>query len=101
MQAALPHTAKAKLRHAKADKNLTAIIKNTPTTREAPTATPTVSTSTDATYLRLIQKTPRVYQRRTRCNTPMPTINEVKNPTRENDTQQQSPHTKSTILVLS
>ena len=31
----------------------------------------------------------------------MPTINEVNNPTRENETQQQSPHTKSTILLPS
>ena len=54
MQAAVPHTAKAKLRHAKALQNLTAIIENTPTTREAPTATPTVSTSTDATSPRVI-----------------------------------------------
>ena len=44
MQAAVPHTAKAKLRHAQALQNLTAIIKNTPNTKEAPTATPTVST---------------------------------------------------------
>ena len=54
MQSAVPHTAKAKLRHAKALKNLTAIIENTPTKRETPTATPTVSTSTDATSPRVI-----------------------------------------------
>ena len=77
MQAALTHTEKAKLRHAKALQNLTAIIENTPNVRDSPTATPIVSTSTDATYQRMIQKTPRVHQRRTRCNTPMPTINEV------------------------
>ena len=58
MQATVPHTAKAKLQHAKALQNLTAIVENTPTKREAPTATPTVSTSTDATSLRVIQKHP-------------------------------------------
>ena len=62
MQSAVPHTAKAKIRHAKALQNLTAIVKNTPTTGEAPTATPTVSTSTDATSPRVIQKTPSVHQ---------------------------------------
>ena len=99
MQAAVPHNVKAKLRHAKALQNLTAIIENTPTTREAPTATPTVSTSTDATSLRVIQETPRVHQRRTRRNTPMPKINKVNDPTRINETPQQSPPTNSLIQV--
>ena len=99
MQAAVPHTKKAKLRHAKALQNLTAIIENTPTTREASTATPTVSTSTDATSPRAIQKTSRVRQLQRRRKTPTPTINEVNDPARENETQQQSPPTKSTILV--
>ena len=99
MQAAVPHTAKAKLRHAKALQNLTAIIENTPNAREAPTATPTVPTSTDATYPRVIQKTPSVHQRQTRRNMPMPTINEVNEPTGENETPQQFPPTNSTILV--
>ena len=54
MKAAVPHTKKAKLRNAKALQDLTAIVENTPTTREAPTATPTVSTSTDTTSPRVI-----------------------------------------------
>ena len=49
MKAAVPYTLKAKLKHAKALQNLTAIIENTPNAREDPTATPTVSTPTDAT----------------------------------------------------
>ena len=72
MQAAVPHTAKAKLRHAKALQDLTAIIENTQDARDAPTTTPTVSTSIDATSPRVIQKTPIVHQRQTRRNTPMP-----------------------------
>ena len=99
MQAAVPHTAKAKLRHAKALTNLTTIIKNTPNAREAPTATPTVSTSTDAASPRVIKKTSSIQQQRRRRNTPIQTISEVKNPTSENETQQQSPLTKSRILV--
>ena len=99
MQATVPHTAKAKLRHAKALQSLTEIIKNTLNVREAPTATPIVSTSTDATSPRVIQKTPSVHQQRTRRNTPMPTINEVNEPNRENETQQQSTPTKPTILL--
>ena len=59
MQAAEPHTAKAKLRHAKALQNLMVIIENTPTTREAHTATPTVSPSKDATSPKVIKKTQR------------------------------------------
>ena len=86
MQAAVPHTAKSKLRHAKALQNLTSIIKNTPSPRVATIAIPTVSTSTDATSPRVIQETPRVHQRRTRRNTPVPTIDEVNNPTRKNET---------------
>ena len=62
MQAAVPHTAKAKLRHARALQNLTAIIKNTPSMRVDPTATPTVSISTDATSPGVIKEKPRVYQ---------------------------------------
>ena len=99
MQAAVPHTMKAKLRHTKALQNVTAIIENTPSTREAPTANPTVSTSTDATYLRVIQETPSVHQQQTCRNTPMPTIDEVNKPTRENETPQQSPSTNSLIQV--
>ena len=87
MKAAVPHTTKAKLRHAKAQQDLTAIIENTQYAREAPTTTPTVSTSTDATSPRVIQKTPIIHQRRTRCNTPMPAIHEVNKPNRENSTQ--------------
>ena len=49
MKASVPHTAKAKIRHAKVLQNLTAITENTPNVREAPTTTPTVSTSTYAT----------------------------------------------------
>ena len=82
MQAAVPHTAKAKLRNAKALQKLTAIIENTPTTREDPTATPTVSTSTDTTSPRLIQKTLSVHKLQTRRNTHMTTINEVNERTR-------------------
>ena len=44
MKSSVPHTTKAKLRHAKALQNLTMIIENTPNTREAPTTTPTVGT---------------------------------------------------------
>ena len=62
MQSAVPHTAKAKIRHAKALQNLTAIIENTPNARETPTDTPTVSTSTYATSQRVIKKTPSVHQ---------------------------------------
>ena len=54
MQAPVPSTAKAKLRHAKVLQNLTEITENTPNAREAPTSTPNVSTSTDATYPRVI-----------------------------------------------
>ena len=54
MKSAVPHTVKAKLRHAKVLQNLTAIIKNTPNAREAPNTTPTVSTSTDTTSPRVI-----------------------------------------------
>ena len=50
IQAAVPHTAKEKLRHAKALQILTAIIKNTQSPRVTPTDTPPVSTSMDATY---------------------------------------------------
>ena len=75
------------------------IIENTPNDREAPTTTPTVFISTDATSPRVIQKTPSVHQQRTRRNTPMSAINEVNDPNRENYTQQQSPPTKPTILV--
>ena len=99
MQAAVPHTAKSKLRHAKALKHLTAIIENTPSPRGDPTATPIVSTSTDAIYLRVIQETPSVHQRQMRRNTPMPTLDEVNEPTRENKTPQQSPPTNSPIQV--
>ena len=99
MQAAVPHTAKAKLRHAKELQNLTAIIENTSNVREAPTATPTVSTSTYTTSPRVIQKTPSVHQRQTRRNMPMPTINEINDPNCKNDTQQKSPPTKPTILL--
>ena len=56
MQAAVTHTAKAKLRYAKALQNLSVIIKNTPNKMEAPTATPTISTSTDSTSPRVIIK---------------------------------------------
>ena len=49
MRAAVPHPAKAKLKHAKALQDLTEIIENTQDAREAPTTTPTVSTSTDVT----------------------------------------------------
>ena len=54
MQAAVPHTAKVKLRHAKALQNLTALIEDTPNARETSTTTPTVYTSTDATSPRVI-----------------------------------------------
>ena len=93
MQSVVPYTAKAKLRHAKSLQNLTAIIDNTPSTRDAPTATPTVSTSTDATSPRVIQEIPIFHQRQTLRSTPMPKIDEVNNPTRENETPQQSPPT--------
>ena len=99
MKSAIPHTAKAKLRHAKSLQNLTAIIKNTPNAREAPTTTPIVATSTDATSPRVIQKTPSIQQQQTRRNTPMPAINEVNKPNWGYDTQQQSPPTKPTSLV--
>ena len=62
MKAEVPNTAKAKLRRAKALQDLTAIIDNTPDAREAPNNTPTVSTSTDATSPRVIQKTPIIHQ---------------------------------------
>ena len=99
MQAAVPHTAKAKLRHAKSLQNLTPIIENTPSPRVAPTVTPTVSASTDATSPRVIQGTPRVHQRRTRHNTPMPKIDEVNDPTCKNETPQQFLPTNSPIQV--
>ena len=99
MQSEVPHNAKAKLRHAKALQILTVIINNTPTTRESPTATPTVSASTDTTYTRVIKTIPSIHQRWTRRNTLMPTINEVNKPTRENETPQQSPTTNSQIQV--
>ena len=76
-----------------------AIIKNTQDAREAPTTTPTVSTSTDAISLRVIQKTPIIHQQRTLRNTPMTTIHEVNDPNQENNTQQQSHPTKPTSLV--
>ena len=59
----------------------------------------TVSTSTDATSPRVIKKTPSVHQRRTRRNMPMQPTNEDNVPNHENETQQQSPSTKTTILV--
>ena len=99
MKAAVPHTTKAKLRHVKALQDLTAIIKNNQDAREAPTTTPTVSTSTDATSPRVIQKTPIIHQRRTCRNTPMPEIHEVNNPNRENNTQQKYHTTKPKSLV--
>ena len=86
MQSVVPYTAKAKLRHAKVLQNLTAINENTPSTRMAPTTTQTVSKLIDATSPRVIKKKPRVHQQRTRRNTPMPTKNEVNEPTRENKT---------------
>ena len=99
MKAAVPHTTKAKIRHAKSLQDLTAIIKNTQDARDAPTTTPTVSTSTDATSPRVIQKTPIIHQRRTCRNTPMLAIHEVNKPNQENNTQQQSQPTKPTRLV--
>ena len=99
MKAAVPNTKKEKLRYGKALQDLTAIIKNTQDVRYAPTTTPTVSKSTDATSSRVIQKTPIVHQRRTCHNTPMSEIHEFNNPNRENDTQQQSPPTKPMSLV--
>ena len=99
MKEAVPHTKKAKIRHEKELQDLTAIIENTQDAREASTTTPTVSTSTDATYPRVIQKTPIIHQRRTRPNTPMPAVHEVNEPNRENTTQQQSHPTKPTSLV--
>ena len=98
MKVAVPHTVKAKLSHAKALHNLTAIIKNTQDLREAPTTTPTLSIPTDATSPRAIQKTPIIHQQRTRRNTPMPAIHEVNEPNQENNTQQQSHPTKLTSL---
>ena len=80
IRAAVPHTKKSKLRHAKALQDLTAIIENTQDSRDAHTTTPTASTSTDATYPRVIQKTPIIHQRRTRHNTPIPAIHEVNDP---------------------
>ena len=62
MKSAVPHNTKEKLRHVKALQDLTAIIENTQDAREAPTTTPTVSTSTDATSPRVMQKTPIIYQ---------------------------------------
>ena len=44
MRAAVPHPTKAKLSHAKALQDLTAIIENTQEARNAPTTKPTVST---------------------------------------------------------
>ena len=76
-----------------------AITKNTQNTREAPTSTPAVSTLTDATPPRVIQKTPIIHQQHTRRNTPIPAIYEFNDPNRENNTQQQSPPTKPTSLV--
>ena len=99
MRAVVPHTTNAKLRHEKVLQDLTAIIENTKDARNAPTTTPTVSTSTDATSPRVIQKTPIIHQRRTRRNTPMPEIHEVNKPNRENNTQQQFHPTKPTSLV--
>ena len=49
MKSAVPNTKKSKLRHAKALQDLTAVIENTQDAREAPTTTPTLSTSTYAT----------------------------------------------------
>ena len=82
MRVAVPRTTKAKLRHAKALQALTAVIDNTQYVRDAPTTTPTVSTSTDATSPRVIQKTPIIHQQRTRRNTPMPEVHEVNEPNR-------------------
>ena len=99
MKVSVPHTAKAKLRHAKALQNLMVIVENKPNAREAPITTPTVSTSTDAKSPRLIQKTPSIHRRRKHRNTQMSEINESNNPNWESDTQQQSPTTKPTSLV--
>ena len=44
MKSVVPHTTKAKIRHAKSLQDLIAIIKNTQDAREASTTTPTVYT---------------------------------------------------------
>ena len=54
MKASVPHITKAKTRHAKVLQDLTAIIENTQDVKEAPTTTPTLSLSTDATSTRVI-----------------------------------------------
>ena len=76
MIAEVPHTTEAKLRHVKALQDLTSIIDNTQDVRDAPTTTPTVSTSKNAISPRVIQKTPIIHRRRTRHKTPMPAIHE-------------------------
>ena len=48
---------------------------------------------------RVIQKTPSAHKRRTRRNTPMTAIDAFNEPNWYNDTQQQAPPAKPTILV--
>ena len=66
-----------KLKHAKILQQLTAILKNAPPQRVALPALQRVdvpSTSNDTTAPRIVREAPRIHQRHTRRNTPMPAI---------------------------
>ena len=99
MQAAVPHTAKEKLRACKSASKINGDNREYTKCEGGPCRYPNSIHINRCNISEGYSKKTNVHQRRTRRNTPMPTINEVNEPNRENVTQQQSPPTKPMILV--
>ena len=80
MRSMVPTSAELKCRHAKAINQLSTILENRQEPRVGTSQPPRVvgeaTTSINATSSRVVRATPRIHQRQTRRNTPMPTLME-------------------------